>query len=202
MDLFNTEAHPNLLPLDGEVRYYGCMMSYKASESYFKLLLERISWEPDQVIVFGKIITTKRKIAWYGDVDFSYTYSNVTKKALPWTGELLALKKLVESKLNTRFNSCLVNLYHNGSEGMAWHSDAETALGNEPVIASLSFGAERTFAFKHKETKQKVSLVLEKGSLLVMAGKCQEHWLHRLPPTKKACKPRVNLTFRTIVLED
>lgn len=202
MDLFNTEQHPNLLPVDGEVRYYGPVMSYKDAEKYFQLLLSGIAWEHDQAIIFGKVITTKRKIAWYGDTDFSYTYSKITKTALPWTPELLSLKKLVETKLNTTFNSCLLNLYHDGSEGMAWHSDAEKTLGKEPRIASLSFGAERRFSFKHKETKQTVSLTLEKGSLLLMAGECQQHWLHRLPPTKKAFKERVNLTFRNIVLEE
>ena len=200
MDLFNTEQHPNLLPMDGEVRYFGRVMSYEKAETYYQLLLDTIAWEYDQAIIFGKLITTKRKIAWYGDTDFSYTYSKITKKALPWTKELLDLKKRVESKLNTRFNSCLINLYHSGSEGMAWHSDAEKTLGDEPTIASMSFGAERKFAFKHKDTKQTVSLVLEKGSLLLMAGKCQQHWLHRLPPTKKVFKPRINLTFRNVVI--
>jgi len=200
MDLFNTEQHPNLLPMDGEVRYFGRVMSYEESEKYYQLLLDGIAWEHDQAIIFGKLITTKRKIAWYGDIDFSYTYSKITKTALPWTPELLALKAMVESQLNTSFNSCLINLYHNGSEGMAWHSDAEKTLGDEPTIASLSFGAERKFAFKHKTTKQTISLVLEKGSLLLMAGTCQQHWLHRLPPTKKVFKPRINLTFRNVVI--
>jgi len=200
MDLFSTEQYPNLLPVDGEVRYYGPVMSSKEAETYFQLLMDGIAWEHDQAIIFGKLITTKRKIAWYGDTDFSYTYSKITKTALPWTPVLLDLKKRVETTLNTTFNSCLINLYHSGSEGMAWHSDAEKTLGEEPTIASLSFGAERKFAFKHKETKQTVSLILEKGSLLLMAGKCQQHWLHRLPPTKKVIGPRINLTFRNIVM--
>ncbi|PCH77016.1 MAG: alpha-ketoglutarate-dependent dioxygenase AlkB [Flavobacteriaceae bacterium] len=202
MDLFSTEQYPNLLPIDGEVRYYGPVMSYEESEKQYRLLLDSIAWEHDQALVFGKLITTKRKIAWYGDSDFSYTYSKITKTALPWTPGLLVLKQLVETRLKTTFNSCLINLYHNGSEGMAWHSDAEKTLGDTPIIASLSFGAERKFALKHKETKQTVSLVLEKGSLLLMAGTCQQYWLHRLPPTKKGCKPRINLTFRNIVLEE
>lgn len=201
MDLFNTEPYPNILPVDGEVRYYGPVMSNEEAETYFQLLINRIAWEHDQAIIFGKLITTKRKIAWYGDSNFTYTYSKITKTALPWIPELLSLKKLVETTLNTTFNSCLVNLYHNGSEGMAWHSDAEKTLGEKPRIASLSFGAARKFAFKHKETKKTVSLTLEKGSLLLMAGECQQNWLHRLPPTKKVFEPRINLTFRNIVLE-
>ena len=162
--------------------------------------MNSIQWENDQASIYGKLIITKRKVAWYADKDFDYTYSNVTKKALPWTKELLELKSITEINTNETFNSCLLNLYHNGSEGMAWHSDAERALKKNGAIASFSFGAERKFAFKHKITKEVVSLVLEHGSLLIMTGTTQSDWLHRLPPTKRVTKPRVNLTFRTIDL--
>jgi alkylated DNA repair dioxygenase AlkB len=161
--------------------------------------MTNIEWKNDQAKIFGKLIITKRKVAWYGESEFEYTYSNTTKRALPWTSELLALKELIENKTGESFNSCLLNLYHNGSEGMAWHSDGEKDLKENGAIGSMSFGAERKFAFKHKETKEKVSLVLEHGSLLVMTGSTQKNWLHRLPPTKLVSTPRVNLTFRTIV---
>src|SRR5690606_857075 len=144
-------------------------------------------------------IITKRKVAWYGDKPYEYTYSNTTKHARYWTADLLELKKLIETETGERFNSCLLNLYHNGDEGMAWHSDGEDDLRKNGAIGSLSFGAERKFAFKHKETKEKVEFVLEHGSLLVMKDTTQSHWLPRLPPTKKITTPRVNLTFRTIV---
>ena len=137
-------------------------------------------------------------MAWYGDSDFSYTYSGTTKQALPWTAELLELKALVERITGGSFNSCLLNLYHNGSEGMAWHSDDEKALEKHSGIASLTLGAERKFAFRHKRTKATVSLLLEHGSLLMMKDETQTHWLHRLPPTKKVATPRINLTFRTM----
>jgi len=137
-------------------------------------------------------------VAWYGEKPFNYTYSNTTKSALPWTEELLQLKNLIEEKTGETFNSCLLNLYHDGNEGMAWHSDAEKDLKKNGAIGSLSFGAERKFAFKHKETKETVSIILEHGSLLVMKEETQTNWLHRLPPTKTVSKPRVNLTFRTI----
>jgi alkylated DNA repair dioxygenase AlkB len=109
------------------------------------------------------------------------------------------LKHKIEQETGETFNSCLLNLYHDGSEGMAWHSDGEKDLKKNGAIASLSFGAERKFAFKHKDTKEKVELILEHGSLLVMKDETQTHWLHRLPPTTKSKLPRVNLTFRTIV---
>lgn len=118
---------------------------------------------------------------------------------LPWTKELLELKVFVESLTGELFNSCLLNLYHTGEEGMAWHSDDETDIKRDGAIASLSFGAERRFAFKHKHSKEKIELYLEHGSLLVMKDTTQSYWLHRLPPTKKVTTPRVNLTFRTIV---
>jgi alkylated DNA repair dioxygenase AlkB len=128
-----------------------------------------------------------------------YTYSNITKQALPWTKELSGLKQMVEELAGTTFNSCLLNLYHNGEEGMGWHSDDEDSLGKNNTIASLSIGAERKFLFKHKQSKQTVSLVLEHGSLLIMRDATQANWLHSLIKSKSVTQPRINLTFRTIV---
>ncbi|WP_268846146.1 alpha-ketoglutarate-dependent dioxygenase AlkB family protein [Flavobacterium aestivum] len=200
MDLFDNEIgeSKNLLPKDGIVNYYGMLFTNQEANHYLDSLLNTIEWKNDQAIIYGKLIITKRKVAWYGDSEFEYTYSNNTKRALPWTKELLELKSIVEERTGETFNSCLLNLYHNGDEGMAWHSDAEKDLKKNGAIGSLSFGAQRKFAFKHKETKETVSLILEHGSLLVMKGTTQTHWLHRLPPTKLVTKPRVNLTFRTI----
>jgi alkylated DNA repair dioxygenase AlkB len=135
-------------------------------------------------MMFGKKIITKRKVAWYGDSPFRYTYSKVTKEALPWTPELLTLKNRIETATGETFNSCLLNLYHSGDEGMAWHSDDEIDLKRNGAIGSITFGAERKFAFKHKHIDQKVEMLLEHGSLLVMKDTTQTFWLHRLPPTK------------------
>ena len=200
MTLFDFETDPsqNLLPQDGVVNYYGKIFDSSSATRYYQILLDSIAWRNDEAIMFGKKIITKRKVAWYGDKPFKYTYSKTTKMALPWTKELLELKSTIEQKSSETFNSCLLNLYHDGNEGMAWHSDGEKDLKKNGAIASVSFGAERKFAFKHKETKQKVELVLEHGSLLIMKGETQHHWLHRLPPTKRINQPRVNLTFRTI----
>lgn len=188
----------NLLPKDGTVNYYGTIFSTEEANHYYETLLNTINWKNDEAIIFGKKIITKRKVAWYGETEFEYTYSKITKKANLWTPELLELKKQIETKCGETFNSCLLNLYHSGEEGMAWHSDAEKDLKKNGAIASLSLGAERKFAFKHKETKETISLNLEHGSLLIMKGTTQSHWLHRLPPTKKVQSPRINLTFRTI----
>ncbi|MBW4889790.1 alpha-ketoglutarate-dependent dioxygenase AlkB [Mucilaginibacter sp. HMF5004] len=199
MDLFAAETIANLLPYGGEVNYYGKMVDKLHADYYLKKLLTDIAWKNDEAIIFGKHIITKRKVAWYGNANYSYAYSGTTRHALPWTKELLELKAIVEQHTTTIYNSCLLNLYHNGDEGMAWHSDDEKSLGKDSTIASLSFGAERKFALKHRETKEGVSLMLEHGSLLVMKGTTQTHWLHSLPKTKKVTTPRVNLTFRTMV---
>ena len=197
MDLFNDSL--NILPFDGEAHYYGPIIPLDQSNKYFEILFQSIDWKNDEAVIFGKKIITKRKVAWYGDKPFSYSYSNTTKFALSWTKELLEIKRIAEEFSEDTYNSCLLNLYNEGDEGMAWHSDGEKDLKKEGAIASLSFGAERKFAFKHKSTQKKTDLILQHGSLLVMKGKTQEHWMHRLPPTKKITGPRINLTFRTIV---
>jgi alkylated DNA repair dioxygenase AlkB len=203
MNLFRTPAdeNQNLLPKNGIVKYYEQPMTPEKADFYLKNLLENIIWKNDELFMFGKAIITKRKVAWYGDTNFSYTYSRATKEALIWTPELLALKMLIEEKSGETYNSCLLNLYHNGSEGMGWHSDDEKELKKNAAIASVSFGAERKFTFKHKDTKETISQVLAHGSLLVMKDETQTHWSHRLPPTTRITTPRINLTFRTIELK-
>jgi alkylated DNA repair dioxygenase AlkB len=199
MDLFNDNPENNILPHDGIVNYFGKIFSREKADQYYESLFNTIEWKNDEAVIFGKHIVTARKVAWYADKDFPYTYSGTTKQSLRWTNELLELKKIAEEKTNHTYNSCLLNLYHSGDEGMAYHSDDEKALGGVTVIASLSFGAERKFLFKHKRTKESVSLILEHGSLLVMKGQTQLNWMHRLPPTTKVKRPRINLTFRTIL---
>ncbi len=201
MDLFNNtiDGKRNLLPKDGAVNYYGNLLTAQKADYYLESLLNTIAWRNDEALIFGKRIITKRKVAWYGEKPFEYTYSNTTKLALPWTPELIELKNIAEQTSGETFNSCLLNLYHNGSEGMAWHSDAEKDLKKNGAIGSMSFGAERKFMFKHKQTKETIGLKLEHGSLLVMKDSTQTHWLHRLPPTTTIITNRVNLTFRTIV---
>lgn len=202
MDLFSTDIQKNILPYDGEAIYYGKILSQKEADAYTQILLESIEWKNDEAVIFGKHIITARKVAWYAGNTFSYTYSGTTKQSLLWTKELLELKTMVEKLTGDTYNSCLLNLYHNGNEGMAYHSDDEKTLGKNSSIASLSFGAERKFLFKHKRSKQTISCILENGSLLVMKGATQTNWLHRLPPTTKVNRPRINLTFRTMTGQD
>lgn len=199
MDLFNTDKVNNILPYDGSANYHGQVLKLSLSKYYFEALINNIAWKNDEAIIYGKHIITKRKAAWYGDNEYAYTYSNTTKQALIWTKDLLELKTIVEATAGATYNSCLLNLYHNGSEGMGWHSDDESSLGENTNIASLSLGVERNFAFKHKTSKQTISIVLQTGSLLVMKDATQSHWLHSLPKTTKVLTPRINLTFRTIV---
>ncbi len=188
----------NLLPADGIADYYGQALAPAEADHYLDRLLRHIEWRNDEAVIFGRHILTKRKVAWYGDSDYNYAYSNIVRQALPWTEDLLALKSLTERLTGAQYNSCLLNLYHDGDEGMAWHSDDEKELAKDGAIASLSFGAERRFLFRHRGTKEQIELSLAAGSLLVMRGTTQTHWLHSLPKMKKVRTPRVNLTFRLI----
>ena len=198
MNLFSNEK-TNLLPKDGTLNYYGSVFSSLDATNYFDALLNTIEWKNDEIILFGKKIITKRKVAWYGDSGIEYTYSNTTKKALSWTKELLEIKSLIEEQIGSTFNSCLLNLYHSGEEGMGWHSDDEKELEKNGTIASVSFGAERKFSFKHKKDQTTFSILLENGSLLVMKDEIQLFWQHKLAPTKMVKSARINLTFRSIV---
>lgn len=198
MNLFSNEK-TNLIPKDGTLNYYGSIFSVVDATNYFDALLNTIEWKNDEIILFGKKIVTKRKVAWYGDSGIEYTYSNTTKKALSWTKELREIKSLIEEQIGSTFNSCLLNLYHSGEEGMGWHSDDEKELEKNGTIASVSFGAERKFSFKHKKDQTTFSILLENGSLLVMKDEIQLFWQHKLAPTKMVKSARINLTFRSIV---
>lgn len=203
MDLFSQLLDPpiNLIPVDGEANYHGIVLETDIADNFLTCLLNNIEWKNDEAIIFGKRIVTKRKVAWYANCPFDYTYSKVTRSALLWTSELVDLKNRIEAVCGETFNSCLLNLYHSGEEGMAWHSDSEKQLKRDGAIASVSLGAERQFCFKHKQSKQTHCSTLQHGSLLVMKGVTQTYWMHRLPPTKKVNQPRINLTFRTIVTQ-
>ena len=187
---------PNIINKDGIAIYYGSILNEETLPSIFTNLFNKIAWQQDQIMMFGKAITTKRKVAFYADNQIDYTYSSVKKKGLPWTPELIQIKNLIESHTGARYNACLLNLYHTGEEGMGWHSDDEKEIILNSSIASLSIGAERKFAFKHKVSKETMSIMLENGSLLEMKGAIQQHWWHSLPKTKKVGTPRINLTFR------
>lgn len=191
----------NLLPYDGEVYYYKDFLRENQSSWFYQKFFENISWKRDEYVMFGKKILTKRMVAWYGEKDYAYTYSKKTRVAMLWNDELLELKSVLENRTGENFNTCLLNLYPEGSDGMGWHSDDEKELRPLAAIASVSLGRERKFSFKHKVTKESVSIQLENGSLLLMKGLTQKHWLHQLPKTKKIIGSRINLTFRSIIDE-
>lgn len=192
----------NLLPCDGEVRYLGPVLAAEEADEFLRALLAGIAWRHDELVMFGRRIVTSREVAWHGDEPFEYRYSGTAHRALPWTEDLGRLRDLVERRTGASFNSCLLNLYHDGGEGMGWHSDDEATLVPRAPIASLSLGAERRFDFRHRrERNRKISVVLEHGSLLVMGGETQRHWHHALPKTKRVTEARINLTFRRMCAE-
>lgn len=192
----------NLLPKDGIVENFGVIC--EAPDVLYQKLKNELSWKPDEVRLFGKTHITKRKVVWMGEKGSSYTYSGATRYAEAWTEEVLRLKKICEKTLAehhifTEFNSCLLNYYPSGQEGMGWHSDNESAMGKESIIASVSLGAERRFIFKHKKEGIKKELLLTSGQMIVMRGSTQEFWLHSLPKSVKVQGGRINLTFRKVL---
>lgn len=191
----------NLLPKDGTVHYYGKIFTEEQSEIYYVKLLNEINWQHDVVKIFGKEIITKRKVAFLGDEGISYKYSGKTKIAENWLKFILEIKSTVEQISGEKFNACLLNFYNNGSEAMSWHFDNEKEILKHSAIASVSFGAERKFGFKHNFSKEEISLMLDKGSLLIMKDETQIYWKHKLYTNAKITEPRINLTFRTIVNE-
>ena len=189
-------APTNILPYDGELYYHPDFYLPGEAESLYEKLLREIPWQHDEVVIFGKHITTKRMMAWFGEAGFDYIYSGSTKTPNPYTDFLLLIQQKIELQIDQQFNSCLLNLYHDGTESMGWHSDNENSLQKNASIAALSFGAERRMVFKHKASGEKVELLLKAGSLVVMAGTIQQHWLHAIPKMMKVKEPRISLTFR------
>ena len=191
-------SNETIINKDGLAIYFDSLIPKEKSKLFLMQLSKNIQWKNDESVMFGKHFITRRKTAWYGDQPFCYTYSKIKRTALPWTDELLEIKRIVENKEEVEFNSCLLNFYHDGDDGMSWHSDNEKELEKNGAIASVSLGAERKFSFKHKRNKEKIDLILGNGSLLVMKEQIQTHWMHQLPKSKKISEPRINLTFRTI----
>ncbi len=188
-----------LLPFDGELHYFPHAIPWP--DRYFEVLRREIAWQNETITMFGKRITMQRMVSWHADDGLSYRYAGSEKKGLPWTPELLEIREIAGQFSKTSFNSCLLNLYHDGKDAMGWHSDNERPLGPDPVIASVSFGQERKFSLRHKESGTRVDLVLESGSVLVMGSGVQQKWKHAVPPSAKANAARINLTFRRILPE-
>lgn len=193
------EPKINLNLKDAEIVYYPDFFNSRESNSYYIDLLENLTWQQDYITLFGKPHLQPRLTALYAKNNKPYSYSGITMYPKPFTKSLLEIKSKIEAELNTSFTTCLCNLYRNGQDSNGWHADNEKELGPHPVIASISFGAERAFHLKHKtDLNLKQKLILNNGSLLVMQGTTQDYWLHHVPKTKKQIGKRINLTFRIL----
>jgi alkylated DNA repair dioxygenase AlkB len=197
-----TPPTPNWQPElpDAQLRYYQNFLSVAAADHYYKTLLETIPWQQDDVKVFGKVYAQPRLTSLHSNSLSTYTYSGLTLQPHPMTEALLELLHQIQTVSHHDFNCVLLNLYRNGADSNGWHADNEKELGKHPQIASYSFGTPRFFHFKHRKIKsQRHKMELHHGSLLLMEGAMQEHWLHQIPKTKKPLQPRINLTFRKII---
>lgn len=168
------------------------------ADRLFDTLLTSLMWQEEDIFIFSRWVKVPRLMCWYGDPHAHYEYSGVNHHPKPWTAELLDIKAIMERQCRCTFNSVLANLYRDGRDSMGCHADDEKELGKNPVIASLSLGEERLFKLHHKKSKKSLAINLGHGDLLVMAGDCQQHWLHSIPKTKTSKTPRINLTFRKI----
>ena len=198
MRLFDEPLMPprELLPHDGSAFYRPGFFNFLESERMFSSIKDETPWEERNIILFGKEVPQPRLACWYGDM--AYSYSGITLEPRPMTATLLEIKQRCEEVTSTKFNSVLVNLYRDGQDSMGLHADDEPELGSEPTIASVSFGGERNFRLRHRQTRELQQISLASGSLLVMSGLSQACWMHDIPKTKKFVEPRINLTFRYI----
>lgn len=202
LDLFHPEPCENILPYDGHVEDFGLICTAAEAEKSLAYLLENLNWQHDEAKIHGRHYVTARKYAWYADHQAHYIYSGFKHNAEEvWDPFLVRVKNKIEALTKTTFNSCLANLYLDGTQSMGWHSDADDFLGKQPVIASLSFGTTRKFRFKHILTKECLEMNLYSGQLIVMKGDTQIFWQHTIPKMTKIIEPRVNLTFRNIYSE-
>ena len=199
MDLFNLEKQEFLLP-DAHLIYIPNCFSEQEADAYFSKLRNETEWQEDDIKVFGKTYKQPRLTALFGDSNKPYSYSNITMFPKPLTNSLKGIKQKVEHYSEIQFNTVLLNLYRHGNDSNGWHADNEKELGKNPIIASVTFGEERPFHFKHRTLKQEShKLLLEHGSLLIMKGEMQHHWLHQIAKTKKKIEERINLTFRKLI---
>jgi alkylated DNA repair dioxygenase AlkB len=204
MDLFSTVGQEKTFEVislqDGEILFMRNFFTPTESKNYFELLQNNINWKQEEVKFYGKTFPVPRKTAWYGYEGFNYSYSGITCFPEIWTKELLEIKKEIEKFIpDEDFTSVLLNLYNNGNDKMGWHADDEKELGINPTIASVSLGETRRFDIKHKQNPElHYKFELTSGSLLIMRGALQHHWVHQIPAQKKVKEPRINLTFRTI----
>lgn len=182
---------------EGKIQYFESF--FESPEQFIANLQKEIVFESESIMMFGKSVTVPRLIAWHGDQGIQYRYSGTDHLTKPWTPALLKMRQEIETRLNLKFNAVLLNYYRDGHDHMSWHSDDEKEMGIAPTIASVSLGEERIFEFKRKkETSAMLSVDLKSGSLLIMDGRLQNHFHHRLKKMPKRLGVRINLTFRLI----
>jgi alkylated DNA repair dioxygenase AlkB len=197
--LFQSEPIHFNLP-DAEIIYFPTFLSKENADALFQELLKNTPWQSDEITIYGKKHLQPRLTALYGNEGKPYSYSNITMQPHNWTLTLQKIKSLVENISKSTFTTVLLNYYRDGSDSNGWHADNEKELGTNPIIASLSLGAERNFQLKHNsDATQKANIILENGSLLLMKGTTQHFWKHQIPKTAKPVGPRINLTFRAIL---
>ncbi|MEO1012734.1 MAG: alpha-ketoglutarate-dependent dioxygenase AlkB [Bacteroidota bacterium] len=189
----------NLNLPDSDIAYVPSFLGEQQAWNCFQNFKDTVPWRQDTITLFGKTHLQPRLTALYASNRKTYSYSNITMTPLPFSGELLRIKKEVDALAHQNFTTCLLNLYRDGRDSNGWHADDEKELGKNPVIASLSLGQERFFHLKHRRHKEvRHKILLEHGSLLLMRGETQHHWLHQVPKTAKPIGERINLTFRVI----
>jgi alkylated DNA repair dioxygenase AlkB len=196
----NTDSFPvGLTKIEnGEIQFFPNFFSKSESDIYLTALKDNIKWKQQSMNMYGRKIDFPRLTAWYGDNDKPYSFSGITLQPHDWNVEILQIKEKIEPLAEVVFNSVLLNLYRSGNDSISWHTDAEKELGDNPIIASVNFGATRKFQLKHIKTKEKLEIELSHGSLLIMQGELQHFWQHQVPKTSKPVSERVNLTFRVI----
>jgi len=197
-----TRADHRRLDLPGaDVRLWAGAWPAAEADRLFQELLTSIDWRQEEILIFGQRRLVPRLVAWHGDPGTAYTYSGTTHEPLPWTADLTAIKSRVESLTRRSFNSVLLNRYRSGQDGMGWHADDEPELGQDPPIASASFGEPRRFLLRHRRQRaSRCELLLGHGDLLLMAGPTQHHYVHAVPKTARIVGERVNLTFRSVTV--
>ncbi|MFM9226531.1 MAG: alpha-ketoglutarate-dependent dioxygenase AlkB family protein [Actinomycetota bacterium] len=193
------ESDPHeLLPRDGSALLVPDFLTPDDADALLDRLGSAIPWEATSLVMFGREVAEPRLSAWIADKGVVYGYSGRTRRVHPWTPDLDRVRGLCELRTGAPFNGVLANLYRNGRDHMGWHADDEPSLGPEPIIASVSLGAERRFDLRHRKTGETISCLLPHGSLLVMSGRSQTAWKHRLPRSARVSDPRLNLTFRLV----
>ena len=199
MSLFDSSEIIKLPLQDAEIDYHPQFFGMEEANALFDELYRNTPWIEEDIRVYGKVYKQPRLTAFFANNLKTYGYSNISMTPLPFTPLLNAIKTKVEATTQTQFSSCLLNLYRDGQDSNGWHADDEKELGLNPVIASVSLGAERAFHLKHKKIKTlKHKLNLQNGSLLLMKNETQHQWLHQIPKTKKPVGKRINLTFRLL----